>query len=130
MFEINETEALKALKEYNIANKGDPARYGRLMLDRSTGEVWCDVFYDLGHNDVTHYKSEAIIDLAKAMSDRSRYYDFTVTKANIVDCIKKLSEEWEERENAADVINNINDWANAVNDNAQRDRNNKDRQER
>lgn len=98
MFEINEAEALKALKEYNLANKGNPAKYGRLMLDRSTGEVWCDVFCDLGRNAVTNYKSKAIIDLAKAMSDRSRYYDFTVTKANIAGCIKRLCEEWEEQE--------------------------------
>lgn len=100
MFEINEAKAIKALKEYNLANKGDPAKYGHLMLDRSTGEVWCDVFCDLGRNSVTHYKNEAIIDLAREMSNRSRYYDFTVTKANIVDCTTKLCEEWEkEHEN-------------------------------
>lgn len=97
MFEINEAEVLKALKEYNLANKGDPAKYGRLMLDRFTGEVWCDVFCDLGRNSVTNYKSKAIIDLAKAMSNRSRYYDFTVTKSNIIDCVKKLCGEWEDK---------------------------------
>ena len=43
---------------------------------------------------------------------------------------KWLEKESSPKLSAADVINDINDWANAVNDNAQRDLNNKDRQER
>ena len=60
----------KAVGEYKRANKGGyySARYGRLMLDRSTGEVWCDEFYSLGHEDFKVYASESIVNLGREMS--------------------------------------------------------------
>ena len=35
------------------------------MLDRSTGELWIDEFYSLGHNEWKEYKDDAIINLIK-----------------------------------------------------------------
>lgn len=56
----------KAVRLYKEANEGGyySPRYGMLMLDRSTGEVWCDEFYDFGHNSYVQYKDAAVINLA------------------------------------------------------------------
>jgi hypothetical protein len=57
----------KAVGDFQRANKGghyDP-RYGKLMLDRSTGELWTDEFYSIGHNTWKEYKDESIINLVK-----------------------------------------------------------------
>ena len=57
----------KAVGEYKRANEGGyySASYGILMLDRSTGEVWCDYFCSLGHNEWKVYHDAAIIDLGR-----------------------------------------------------------------
>lgn len=57
----------KAVGDFNKLNAGgyyDP-RYGILMLDRNSGEVWTDEFYSLGHNSFKVYHDEAIINLSK-----------------------------------------------------------------
>lgn len=43
----------KAVGDYKRTNAEGwfSPRYGYLMLDRSTGEVWTDEFYSLGHNE-------------------------------------------------------------------------------
>lgn len=58
----------KAIGDYNRANAGGAysPRYGRLMLDKSTGEIWCDEFYDLGHSWYTVYNNPDIINLGSA----------------------------------------------------------------
>ncbi len=63
----------KAIGDYKRANSGGAysPRYGRLMLDKSTGEIWCDEFYDLGHSWYTQYKSPDIINLGREMGDRN-----------------------------------------------------------
>lgn len=55
----------KAVGEYKRANAGGyySPRYGRLMLDRETGEVWTDEFYSLGHNEWKRYHSNAVVNL-------------------------------------------------------------------
>ena len=57
----------KAVGEYQRANAGGcySPIYGNLMLDRSTGEVWCDYFYSLGHNSWKEYHDPAVIDLSR-----------------------------------------------------------------
>lgn len=57
----------KAVGEFQRANKGSyyNPRYGKLMLDRSTGELWTDEFYSLGHNSWTEYHDESIINLIR-----------------------------------------------------------------
>lgn len=62
----------KAVGDYQKFNKGgryDP-HYGLLMFDKSTGELWTDEFYDLGHNSYIEYNSADIVDLVLEM----RYY--------------------------------------------------------
>lgn len=57
----------KAVGEYKRANAGGQycPRYGRLMLDRGTGELWTDEFYSLGHNNWKEYRDDAVVDLVR-----------------------------------------------------------------
>ena len=59
----------KAVDEYHRANAGGyySPSYGIIMLDRSTGEVWTDCFYDLGHNSFKAYDDPAIINISRAI---------------------------------------------------------------
>lgn len=43
----------KAVGEYQRANKEGyySPKYGYLMFDKATGELWTDEFYSLGHNE-------------------------------------------------------------------------------
>lgn len=67
----------KAIGDYHRANSGGTysPRYGYLMLDKSTGEIWTDEFYDLGHNDFAVYKSDDIINLGLIMENNG--YEIT-----------------------------------------------------
>lgn len=42
-----------AVGEYKSTNKEGyySPRYGHLMFDRGSGEIWTDEFYSLSHND-------------------------------------------------------------------------------
>lgn len=61
----------KAIGDYHRANSGGPysPRYGVLMLDKSTGEIWTDEFYSLGQNDWKEYHSNDIINLGLIMEN-------------------------------------------------------------
>lgn len=63
----------KAICDYKRANRGGfySPRYGYLMLDRRTGEVWTDEFYSLGHGDWIQYHSPAIINLGRRIEDNN-----------------------------------------------------------
>lgn len=82
----------KAIGDYHRANSGGPysPRYGRLMLDKSTGEIWTDEFYDLGHNRFKSYESYDIINLGAIMKDdgyeitRDAVKDFCFERYNIL----------------------------------------------
>ena len=54
----------KAVGDYQRANSYGyySPWYGVLMLDRSTGELWTDEFYSLGHNEWKVYYDGDIID--------------------------------------------------------------------
>ncbi len=55
----------KAIDDYKRANSGGTYSpfYGRLMFDKSSGEIWCDEFCNIGHNEYKQYKSPDIINI-------------------------------------------------------------------
>ena len=59
----------KAVGDYKRLNAGGQysPRYGYLMLDRSTGAVWVDEFYAIGHGDFKQYHSTAVINLGNCI---------------------------------------------------------------
>lgn len=61
----------KAIGEYKRYNAGGyySPRYGYLMFDKSTGELWTDEFYSLGHNSWNEYHSEDVINLGAMMAE-------------------------------------------------------------
>ena len=61
----------KAIGDYHRANSGGPysPRYGVLMLDKSTGEIWTDEFNSLGQNEWKEYHSDDIINLGYRMEN-------------------------------------------------------------
>lgn len=66
-----------AIGNYHRANSGGPysPRYGYLMLDKSTGLIWCDEFYSLGHNEWISYHSSDIINLGIIMENQGYEID-------------------------------------------------------
>lgn len=82
----------KAIGDYHRANSGSPysPRYGYLMLDKSTGKIWTDEFYDLGHKHFAVYKSDDIINLGLIMENdgyeitRDAVKDFCFERYNIL----------------------------------------------
>lgn len=73
-----------AVDDYQWASS-DPYSplYGRLMLDRDTGEVWTDVFYSLGRNEWKVYHDPAICNLLTEYFDGREAYEIVVTVANV-----------------------------------------------
>ena len=61
----------KAVGNYKQVNAGGyySPHYGNLMFDKSTGKLWCDEYYDLGHGSYTAYNSDDIINLGAKMND-------------------------------------------------------------
>ena len=62
-------EAVGDYKRANSEGAYSP-RYGVLMYDKSTGELWTDEFYSLGHNSWKEYHSESIVNLSSLMRER------------------------------------------------------------
>lgn len=63
----------KAVGEYQRANKEGyySPKYGYLMFDKATGELWTDEFYSLGHNEWKQYQSNSIINLGRIMTENN-----------------------------------------------------------
>lgn len=83
-----EIKGLKiAVGDYQRANSEgrNSSRYGYLMYDKATGEIWVDEFYSLGHNEWKEYHSESIINLGKMMEARN----IDVTMKNVKEVIEK-----------------------------------------
>ena len=61
----------KAIGDFNRANAGGARspHYGILIFNKSAGEIWCDEFYDIGHNSWTEYHDENIINISRMMRD-------------------------------------------------------------
>lgn len=83
----------KAVGDYKRANAEGwfSPRYGYLMLDRSTGEVWTDEFYSLGHNEWNQYHDSAIINLGTKMFEMGIY---DVTMATVKQAAMKLCKKY------------------------------------
>ena len=75
----------KAVGEFQRANAEGyySPRYGRLMFDTATGELWTDEFYSLGHNDWAEYHSNTIINLGNEMET----FGIDVNMKNVKDFI-------------------------------------------
>lgn len=71
----------KAVGEYRRANAGGyySPRYGYLMFDKNTGEIWTDEFFSLGQNSWKEYHSDSIINLGRLMGEKN----MDVTMKNI-----------------------------------------------
>ena len=78
----------KAVGDFRRANAGGyySPRYGVLMLDRGTGEVWTDEFYSLGHNSWKEYKDRNIMNLSGYMVQRG----IPVTMATVREVAESL----------------------------------------
>ena len=75
-----------AVGDYRRVNKGRfSAWYGKLMFDKSDGELWTDVFYNLGQNEWKVYHSDTIVNLGEVMS----CYGIKVTMKNVKAFIQK-----------------------------------------
>ena len=60
----------KAVGDYKKLNAGGyySPHYGYIMFDKSSGKLWTDEFYDLGHNSWINYNDKNIINLGAIMS--------------------------------------------------------------
>jgi len=138
------TGAFKTLAVLNINNmipvsKSVIAKVDLHILDSDSANVrrhkallqkelkWCRNNYDLIERRARKVYTQVIEFPDKNRNLTRRCCNFQKLEKVLQ---KRLEKESSPKLNAADVINDINDWANAVNDNAQRDRNNKCRQER
>lgn len=75
-----------AVGDYKRVNKSRfSAWYGKLMFDKSDGELWTDVFYNLGQNEWKVYHSSNIINLGEIMN----CYGVKVTMKNVKSFIQK-----------------------------------------
>ena len=86
---IKITGIKKAVGDYNRANKGGyySPRYGRLMLNRETGEIWTDEFYSIGHGDRKQYSNPAIINLGNIIANNCEEITMkTVKTFAIMEC--------------------------------------------
>ena len=84
----------KAVGDYQRANKGGyySSEYGYLMLDRSTGELWTDYFYSIGHNSWKEYEDKAIINLGQIIENDEEKVSMATVKAYALDEIRKYEE--------------------------------------
>lgn len=78
----------KAVGEYNKANSGGYLSpfYGKLMYDMSTGKIWTDTFYSLGHNSWKEYHDKSIICLSDII--REKGYDEKITMKFVTNFIE------------------------------------------
>lgn len=80
----------KALKEYREWKSIDRRYYASIMLDRYTGEVWCDTFTDC--NSWEEYDDPAIINMGIEIAMRCG--DFTVNATTVKEVAEILCDEY------------------------------------
>ena len=82
------TGVKKAVGDFKRFNRGGDysPEYGFLMLDRETGEVWTDYFYNLGHNNWKEYEKSSIINLGAMMQEQK----IEINMKNVKDFAKGL----------------------------------------
>lgn len=83
----------KAVGTFRRANEDGyfSPSYGKLMLDRSTGEVWTDTFYSLGRNEWKEYHDPAIINLGEIITCA---YEKAVNMQTVKETAEKLCNEY------------------------------------
>lgn len=81
----------KAIGHYRESNRTNAWGYsrmrGELMLDRSTGELWVDDFFD--SYSWKEYKSESIVNLGRRMEDDGIEIKMANVKAYAEDLIRE-----------------------------------------
>lgn len=81
----------KAVSEYNSWMSGQgKARYAYIMYDKNTGEVWTDVYDDLGRNTWDEYHDKSIINISGILNE----WGLKTSMQNIKECI-----DWIENQN-------------------------------
>lgn len=78
-------KAVREYKQYNAGGAYSP-EYGELMYDKSTGELWTDYFYSIGHNNWKKYDSADIVNLGCIMEQN----DMPVTMENVKRIIEAI----------------------------------------
>ena len=75
----------KAIGDYKRFNEGGAynPRYGFLMYEKSSGYLWTDEFYDLGHNAHTIYANDDVVNLGLLMKEKGIEVNMENTKAFI-----------------------------------------------
>ena len=71
----------KAIGDYKRFNDGGAysPRYGLLMYEKSSGYLWADEFYDLGHNSYIVYDDD-IVNLGLLMKEKGIEVNMKNTK--------------------------------------------------
>lgn len=87
-------KAIGDYKRYNAGGYYSP-EYGRLMFDTSTGELWTDYFYSLGHNSWREYHDADIVDLGRLILNQYMV-DEPVTMETVKKYIKRHYGQHEE----------------------------------
>ena len=78
----------KAIGDYKRFNDGGAysPRYGLLMYEKSSGHLWTDEFYDLGHNAYIVYDDDGdVVNLGLLMKEK----DIEVNIKNTKEFIEK-----------------------------------------
>ena len=77
----------KAIGDYKRFNEGGAynPRYGFLMYEKSSGRLWTDEFYNLGHNAYIIYDDDDVINLGLLMKEK----DIEVNMKNTKEFIEK-----------------------------------------
>lgn len=69
--------------------------YAEIMLDCATGEVWADVFYDVGRNEHKIYRSASIINLTDVMAqEQHNRANFVVNMTEVRNCAEKCCRQY------------------------------------
>ena len=71
----------KAIGDYKRFNEGGAynPRYGLLMYEKSSGYLWTDEFYDLGHNSYIVYDDD-VVNLGLLMKEKGIEVNMKNTK--------------------------------------------------
>ena len=85
----NLRKAVSYYKECNAGGRYD-SRYGILMLDRASGELWVDEYSDFGRNSFTAYNNPALCNLSRRME----MAEININESSVRMFAEKLCEQW------------------------------------
>ena len=87
----NLRKAVSCYKQCNAGGRYD-SRYGVLMLDRSTGELWTDEFSDFGRGSFAVYDDPSLCNL----SHRIKEAELDINEATVKMFAEKLCRRWKD----------------------------------